>query len=101
MADTLGSFPGALENTVKIAGRCEIEFDFKTYHFPQFDPESHLDSEEIFEKKVREGFNARLARIKENNPDIDEELYKKRLDYEIGIIKKMGFTGYFLIVADL
>ncbi len=100
MADTLGKFPGALENTVKIAGRCEIEFDFKTYHFPQFDPESHLDSEEIFEKKVREGFNARLARIKENNPDIDEDLYKKRLDYEIGIIKKMGFTGYFLIVAD-
>ncbi len=100
MHDTLGSFPGALENTVKIAQRCEIEFDFKTYHFPKFDPESRLDSEEIFEQKVREGFVARLAKIRENQPDIDEELYKKRLDYEIDIIKKMGFTGYFLIVAD-
>ncbi|MBF0304007.1 MAG: DNA polymerase III subunit alpha, partial [Desulfamplus sp.] len=59
--------------------------------------------DQIFERQVREGFEKRLAVIKRKNPDfseLDEKLYRERLDYEIRVILDMGFPGYFLIVAD-
>ncbi len=93
-------FPNAIENTVSIADRCEIDFDFSTYHFPQFDPESGLSAEDLFEQKVREGYRERLKVLKLKNPDLDIRVYDKRLDYEISTINQMGFPGYFLIVAD-
>jgi len=100
MAEALGHFPGAIENTVEIADRCHIEFDFKTYHFPKFDTSSNLSADEIFEAEVRSGFARRMTHIRRKHRDIDEKIYRERLDYEIGIIKQMGFSGYFLIVAD-
>ena len=93
-------YPEATDNTGVIAGRCEIEFDFKTYHFPKFDADSELTADEIFDQKVREGYAKRLTEIKAKHPDIDEKAYQDRLEYEISIIKDMGFPGYFLIVAD-
>ena len=93
-------YPGALSNTVDIAGRCNIDFDFKTYHFPRFADESKLSSDELFTRRVRQGFEMRMQRLKEKNPQIDEALYQDRLDYEISVIHDMGFSGYFLIVAD-
>ena len=93
-------YPGALSNTVDIAGRCNIDFDFKTYHFPRFADESELSSDELFTRKVRQGFERRMLRLKEKNPQIDEALYRDRLEYEISVIHDMGFSGYFLIVAD-
>jgi DNA polymerase-3 subunit alpha len=100
MIDYFREFPGAVENSVVIAERCDVSFDFKTYHFPQFKEESGLDAEELFVRKTREGFERRWALIKAKNPDADEAAYRQRLDYEIGVINKMGFPGYFLIVAD-
>ena len=100
MIETLGHFPGAIENTVKIADQCEIEFDFKTYHFPQFDASSGMTTDELFEKEVRKGYAKRLERIRARHPDFDQKVYDERLDYEIRIINEMGFPGYFLIVAD-
>ncbi len=100
MQETLGHFPGAIENTVEIGKRCHIEFDFNTYHFPMFDPESELSADEIFEQKTREGFERRLKKIRAKGAEIDEPVYRDRLDYEIKVIKDMGFPGYFLIVAD-
>ncbi len=93
-------YPGALSNTVDIAGRCNIDFDFKTYHFPRFADKSELSSDELFTRKVRQGFERRMLRLKEKNPQIDEALYRDRLEYEISVIHDMGFSGYFLIVAD-
>jgi len=93
-------YPGALSNTVDIAGRCNIDFDFKTYHFPRFADESELSSAELFTRKVRQGFERRMLRLKEKNLQIDEDLYRDRLEYEISVIHDMGFSGYFLIVAD-
>jgi DNA polymerase-3 subunit alpha len=93
-------YPGALSNTVDIAARCNIDFDFKTYHFPRFVDESKLSSDELFARRVRQGFEMRMQRLKEKNPQIDEALYQDRLDYEISVIHDMGFSGYFLIVAD-
>ena len=94
------SYPDALSNTVDIARRCNLEFDFKTYHFPKFDAGSEQSVDVVFDEKVRAGYSAIIGRIKSKNPDFDETVYQERLDYEIGTIKDMGFPGYFLIVAD-
>ena len=94
------SYPDALSNTVDIASRCNLEFDFKTYHFPKFDAGSEQAVDDVFEEKVRAGYRNIISRIKSKTPDLDEAVYLQRLDYEIGTIKNMGFPGYFLIVAD-
>lgn len=92
--------PAAIANTVSIADRCHVDFDFKTYHFPQFETPAGQDESDLFEKNVREGYQRILSRLKQQNPDMDVAVYDKRIDYEIGLIKEMGFSGYFLIVAD-
>jgi DNA polymerase-3 subunit alpha len=93
-------YPGALENSVNIAERCHLEFDFKSYHFPKFDVSPDHTVDEIFEQKVRDGFNSILKSIKKKHPDADEKIYIHRIENEIDVIKTMGFSGYFLIVAD-
>ncbi|MBL0731345.1 MAG: DNA polymerase III subunit alpha [Desulfosarcina sp.] len=101
MTASFNDFPGAIENTIKIANRCNnIEFDFKTYHFPKFAPSSEQTIDKIFEQKVKEGYKKRWETISKKNPDLDETAYKERLEYEISIINDMEFPGYFLIVAD-
>jgi len=100
MIDYFQDFPGAVENTVEIAKRCEVSFDFNTYHFPQFKDQSGLSAEELFIQKTEEGFKRVWALIRKKNPAAEEKTYRERLDYEIGVINKMGFPGYFLIVAD-
>jgi DNA polymerase-3 subunit alpha len=100
MYDAFKDYPGALGNTVQIAHRCNIEFDFNTYHFPRFADEVEQDSDTLFSQSVRQGFEQRLRRLKEKNPLIDQALYRRRLDYEISVIQEMGFSSYFLIVAD-
>ncbi len=100
MEKTLGGYPGAISNTTDIANRCDIEFDFSSYHFPNFKVNGGRSVEEVFEEKAEKGFVKRFDRLKETDPDIDEKTYRDRLEYEVSMIKKMGFSGYFLIVAD-
>ncbi len=100
MRATLGQFPGAIENTVKIAERCHIEFDFDTYHFPRFSADPAHTPDELFDQEVRRGYRNRLKKLQEKNPSLDLKTYDARLEYEVAMIKRMGFTGYFLIVAD-
>jgi DNA polymerase-3 subunit alpha len=99
MAD-FADYPGAIENTVSIADRCFVEFDFNTFHFPKFDLAAVKSEAEIFEEKVRAGYAEKMKIIRVKNPDVDESVYKERIDYEISVINSMGFPGYFLIVAD-
>ena len=100
MWEAFGTYPQALSNTVDIARRCQVEFDFKTYHFPQFDADSEQSTDDIFREQTQQGFERIMARVRKKNPDVDESVYRQRLDYEIGVIIDMGFPGYFLIVAD-
>lgn len=100
MIDAFKDYPGAVLNTLAIAERCNVTFDFKTFHFPKFSNNAGQSEESIFEEKVREGFSRKMALIREKNPEVDESVYKKRLDYEISVINDMGFPGYFLIVSD-
>jgi DNA polymerase-3 subunit alpha len=102
-AEMYGAFkdyPGALSNTVDIARRCNIDFDFNSYHFPRFADAPEKSSDTVFAENVRQGFELRLKRLKEKNPQIAEALYRDRLAYEISVIQEMGFSSYFLIVAD-
>ncbi|MFH0729213.1 MAG: DNA polymerase III subunit alpha [Pseudomonadota bacterium] len=100
MRATLGHFPDAIANTQVIADRCHVEFDFKTFHFPKFESGSGRSAEDIFDETVEAGFKVVMERIRGKNPGVDEAVYRERLDYEKSVIKKMGFSGYFLIVAD-
>ena len=93
MAALFARYPGALENTQKIADLCEVEFQFGTYHLPEFKlPEGWTDGDAYFEKLCLEGFRRRYA---------DEPpAYRQQLAYEMDMIRRMGFVDYFLIVSD-
>jgi len=106
MINDFSDFPEAIENTCNIAARCNVEFDDKSYHFPRFSTGTDENVNEIFLRQVKEGFEKRLEEIKQKKLaqsdilEFDEKPYRDRLEYEIGVILKMGFPGYFLIVAD-
>jgi DNA polymerase-3 subunit alpha len=103
MARAFHYAPEALSNTVRIADRCNLDFDFKTYHFPKYSLPDGSSLEEELIRQAREGLDSRLASIREKRPDLSEEeekLYRERLEIELDCIIKMGFPGYFLIVAD-
>ena len=88
-------FPGqaeAFENTVRIAERCNVEFVFNQYHLPSFPVPEGYTSETYFRKLCADGFAERY-------PEAPEE-YKERLEYEIGVISRMGYVNYYLIVWD-
>lgn len=100
MCSFLEPFPEAAANTVAIADRCDVDLGFKSLHFPAFETPKGKTVEDLFEEKVRAGFPARLEEIRMKNPAVDEQVYRDRLEYELSVIKEMGFSGYFLIVAD-
>ncbi len=82
----------AFENTVRIADRCNLEFVFNQYHLPSFPVPEGYTNEEYFRKLCMDGFRERY----ENPP----ESYRERLEYEIGVISRMGYVNYYLIVWD-
>ena len=82
----------AIENTQKIADRCNLEFVFNQYHLPSFPVPEGYTNEEFFRKLCAEGFAERY-------PDAPQS-YKDRLEYEIGVISRMGYVNYYLIVWD-
>ncbi|MBS7456339.1 DNA polymerase III subunit alpha [Coralloluteibacterium stylophorae] len=99
MAELFADLPEALENTVELAKRCNIELSFGTYYLPQFPVPDDETLETWIRKQAHEGLDARLAR-QPLAPGHDRASYEARLDIELDVIIKMGFPGYFLIVAD-
>lgn len=93
MAALFSQYPGALENTQKIADLCNVEFQFGTYHLPEFKlPEGWADGDTYFEKLCLDGFRRRY-------PEEPAE-FREQLNYEMDMIRRMGFVDYFLIVSD-
>lgn len=92
----------ALSNTVRIAERCNLELDFDTYHFPQYEKPENQTLDEALAEQSRAGLEERLDEIRQLREVTDEDLklYNARLEEELDCIKQMGFPGYFLIVAD-
>ena len=83
----------ALDNTLEIAERCNVEFEFNKYHLPKYDVPEGYTTHEYLRKLCREGL---LERYGENPP----EEYRERLEYELNTIENMGYVEYFLIVWD-
>ena len=94
MAEYFKAFPDAIENTVKIAEQCNVEFEFGHTILPNYDvpPEypTHYDFlKELCDKGLKKRYGENLS----------EEI-QKRAEYELNIIKKMGYVDYYLIVWD-
>ncbi len=92
MAELFPYVPQALENTCKIAERCNVEIEFGVTKVPHFEVPQGFDSWTYLNHLCNEGMKRRY-------PDADEEK-KKRLEYELSVIHKMGYVDYFLIVWD-
>ncbi len=95
-------YPDAIANTVKIAERCNLELDFNTYHFPQYEKPTDKTLDEVLQEQSEAGLEERLDEIRKLRELSDEkvQVYRDRLAEELACIKSMGFPGYFLIVAD-
>ncbi|MDO4847819.1 MAG: DNA polymerase III subunit alpha [Clostridiaceae bacterium] len=93
MAELFSAYPEAVENTAKIAEKCNLEFEFGKTKLPHFDVPGGEDHFEYFKRLCYEG----LERNYGKNCD---KKYAERLDYELSVIKQMGYVDYFLIVAD-
>ncbi|MEZ6000512.1 DNA polymerase III subunit alpha [Hyphomonas sp.] len=89
--------PEAIENTVEIARRCSVKAETHKPILPSFSNEGRSEAEEL-RKQALEGLEFRLKEA--DQLYADRETYFERLDYELGIIERMGFPGYFLIVSD-
>jgi DNA polymerase-3 subunit alpha len=104
MAAVFGSYPDAMKNTVRIAERCNVTIPTGEAHLPDFQVPPGFTLESYFERVVRDGFEARMPRLRAleaagelRRPFAD---YEARLAYEIDMIRRMKYPGYFLIVWD-
>ena len=93
MRELFPLYPDAIDNTQKIADRCNVEIEFKKLKLPAFPLPEGTDHEAYFRAKCEEGLKRRYG-------DEPSKELLDRLEYEIDVITKMGFTDYFLIVAD-
>ena len=94
MIDYFKAFPDAIENTVKIAEKCNVEFEFGHTILPNYEvPEGYETHYDFLEDLCKKGM------VKRYGSSIPEE-YQKRAEYELGVIKKMGYVDYYLIVWD-
>lgn len=92
MKNIFAEIPDALENTVKIAQQCNLEIDFGTIHLPYFQLPEGYTADSYLRELAYKGLRERYAQI---TPEIEE-----RLEYELDVIKAMGYSHYFLIVWD-
>ena len=96
MAALFSDLPEAIENTIEISQRCAFKSQKRDPILPNFGDGS-LSEGDILAQQARDGLKERLEKIELAEP---EEVYYERLDFELGIIRQMGFPGYFLIVSD-
>jgi DNA polymerase-3 subunit alpha len=102
MATLFADVPQALENAVEIARRCNLEIELGRTHLPAFPTPGGIGVDAYLREQAEAGLEARLAQL---YPDrarraAERARYRARLEFEISTIVKMGFAGYFLIVAD-
>jgi DNA polymerase-3 subunit alpha len=96
MAEAFGELPEALQNTVKIAERCMVSLDLdgRNFKLPRYDiPKNFSSSMAYLRERAYAGCREKCS--------VENDKYEKRLEHELGIIDKMGFAGYFLIVKDI
>jgi DNA polymerase-3 subunit alpha len=93
MKKLFADYPSALENTLRIAEQCNLDLEFGKTHLPEFPPPPGFDDlDSYLDFLARKGLAQRYSKV---TPGLEE-----RLEYELKVIKQMGFAGYFLIVKD-
>jgi len=101
MAELFGEYPGALQNTVEIAHRCNVEIRFHELHFPTFRVPKGSDQKGHLIERCTEGLQRRYGIENVATPkDERERAIVERFDYELHVIEKTGFINYFLVVWD-
>ncbi|MBY4675657.1 DNA polymerase III subunit alpha [Marinobacterium arenosum] len=103
MAELFADIPVALQNSVEIAKRCNIDIELGTYYLPKYPIPEGMLMDDYFRKVSFEGLEERLeVLLDKNDPDYlaKRQPYIDRLNFELDIIIQMGFPGYFLIVMD-
>lgn len=100
MKALFSSFKGAIENTVKIADKCNFDFDFSKLHLPDFKSNDGLSHKDKLREKAYKGFEDKIRKGIIDFGKNDESVYRERIEYELSVIDKMGFNAYFLIVSD-
>ncbi len=95
MSKLFAEVPEALSNTLLIAERCNVDLGFKGYHLPEFPVPEGYTAETYLRYLCQEGAKKRYGE-RAGHQEVQE-----RLDYELGVVHKMGFEAYFLIVSDL
>ena len=88
---------GAVERSLEIAERCNVEIEFGKYHFPAFTPPKETSLDDYLDELARSGLEERLQG---GTDTATRKGYEDRLNYELDVIKRMQFPGYFLVVAD-
>lgn len=109
MKNLFQDHPEAIQRTLEIADKCNIEFQLKdeegnrVYHLPLFPTQEGRSLKEEMKKTSLEGLDIRFEEAKNRNEEVseaDKQKYFDRLDFELNIIDSMGFNAYFLIVKD-
>lgn len=96
MAALFSDLPEVLTNSVEIAKRCNVHFELDSKNYlPDFPVPEGMTMAEFFSQESKEGLKGRLKGL-----EVDRKVYDDRLDFELSVINKMDFPGYFLIVAD-
>ncbi|MAT82713.1 MAG: DNA polymerase III subunit alpha [Gammaproteobacteria bacterium] len=101
MAELFADLPEALDNSVEIARRCNVQVALGKYYLPNYPVPEGVSLEAFLEQEARAGLDDKLRRLEElGELTLPVADYTERLDYELGIINQMGFPGYFLIVME-
>ena len=100
MQALFSDIPEAIQNTVEIAKRCNLELSLGTPCLPDYPVPENLSVDDYLRRLSEEGLNNRLLDLAEVVSAEKRQLYQDRLDFELNIIIQMGFPGYFLIVME-
>ncbi len=100
MAELFSDLPEAIENSYQIALRCNLILELGTAHLPDYAIPENLSIDRYLEQQAQQGLADRLAGLSTKGPAEIPAEYQSRLRMELSVIFGMGFSGYFLIVAD-
>ncbi|WAR46651.1 DNA polymerase III subunit alpha [Methylomonas rapida] len=103
MAELFADIPEALENSVEIAKRCNVELTLGENYLPDFPVPEGMTLADYFKQASREGLEERLKQhppVGKGSFEENRKVYDERLEIELNVITQMGFPGYFMIVAD-
>ena len=103
MMELFADIPEALENSVEIARRCNATVELGTYHLPEYPVPEGYTTESLLNEQCARGLDERLENILDPSDSESagkRKQYTDRLAFELGVINKMGFPGYFLIVME-